>query len=158
MRGVQLLTHDNDNDNDIAIVIVIVKAHVYARVCNYLPISQIPQCIRQVSHNAPFITEMCTCVHISVTKWCIVGYGTGALWDLWNGFITYSHAQDNVVALKPLSINRLASAKRRNSVANALELYVLLALIHQYLIKIEVNAYFVVMQYIYDRNEGLAFL
>ena len=29
-----------------------------------------------------FVTEMCTHVHISVTKWCIVGYGTGALWDL----------------------------------------------------------------------------
>ena len=42
------------------------------------------------SHNAsnkyhtmhPFATEMCTHVHISVTKWCIMGYGTGALWDL----------------------------------------------------------------------------
>ena len=30
-------------------------------------------------HN--FVTEMCTHVHISVTNWCIVGYGTGALWD-----------------------------------------------------------------------------
>ena len=37
------------------------------------------------SHNAPvlyptmhhFVTEMCTCVHISVTKWCIVGCLTG---------------------------------------------------------------------------------
>ena len=28
------------------------------------------------------VTEMCTYVHISVTKWCIVGYGTGALWNL----------------------------------------------------------------------------
>ena len=28
------------------------------------------------------VTEMCTHVHISATKWCIVGYGTGALWDL----------------------------------------------------------------------------
>ena len=34
------------------------------------------------SHNTPvpyptmhhFVTEMCTCVHISVTKWCIVGH------------------------------------------------------------------------------------
>ena len=42
------------------------------------------------SHNAPnkyptmhyFVTEMCTCVHISVTNWCIVGYGTVASWDL----------------------------------------------------------------------------
>ena len=47
------------------------------------------------SHNAPFpyptrhhfITEMCTCVHISVTKWCIVGYLPDALWDLWDGSI-----------------------------------------------------------------------
>ena len=45
------------------------------------------------SHNTPvqypkihhFVTEMCTCVHISVTKWCIVGYLSNALWDLWNG-------------------------------------------------------------------------
>ena len=26
-----------------------------------------------------FVTEMCTYVQISATKWCIVGYGTGAL-------------------------------------------------------------------------------
>ena len=31
-----------------------------------------------------FLTEMHTHVHISVTIWCIVGYGTGALWDLCN--------------------------------------------------------------------------
>ena len=30
-----------------------------------------------------FVTEMCTHVHISVTKWCIVEYETSALWDLW---------------------------------------------------------------------------
>ena len=34
-----------------------------------------------------FVTEMCTCVHISVTKWCIVGYLFDALWDLWDGCI-----------------------------------------------------------------------
>ena len=28
------------------------------------------------------VTEMCTCVHISATKWCIMGYLSGALWDL----------------------------------------------------------------------------
>ena len=28
------------------------------------------------------VTEMCTYVHISVTKWCILGYRTGALQDL----------------------------------------------------------------------------
>ena len=47
------------------------------------------------SHNTPvldptmhhFVTEMCTCVHISVTKWCIVGYLSNALWGLWDGTI-----------------------------------------------------------------------
>ena len=47
------------------------------------------------SHNAPvpyptmphFVTEMCTHVHISVTKWCIMGYLSNALWDLWDGSI-----------------------------------------------------------------------
>ena len=40
-----------------------------------------PQCIRQISHSAPFCSRN---MHISVTKWCIVGYGNGALWDLCN--------------------------------------------------------------------------
>ena len=48
------------------------------------------------SHNAPipyliihqFVTEMCTCVHISVTKWCIVVHLFNALWDLWDGSST----------------------------------------------------------------------
>ena len=30
-----------------------------------------------------FVTKMCTRVHISVTMWCLSGYGTGAFWDLW---------------------------------------------------------------------------
>ena len=46
------------------------------------------------SHNAldryptmhHYVTEMSICAHF-VTKWCIVGYGTGALWDLYNRFI-----------------------------------------------------------------------
>ena len=42
------------------------------------PISQIPQCIRQISKNAPFCNRNVH-VHISVTKCCIVGYGTDAL-------------------------------------------------------------------------------
>ena len=49
------------------------------------------------SHNAPipyptmhhFVTEMCTCVHISVTKWCIVGYLSGALCNLRYAFMTF---------------------------------------------------------------------
>ena len=48
------------------------------------------------SHNAivayprmqHFVTEMCTCVHISVTKWCILGYFSEAFWDWWNESIT----------------------------------------------------------------------
>ena len=51
------------------------------------------------SHNVPelcptmhhFVTEMSTCVHISVTNWCIVGYLPDALWDLWNGSILESY-------------------------------------------------------------------
>ena len=50
------------------------------------------------SHNAivsyprmqHFVTEICTCVHISVTKWCILEYYSDALWDWWNRYIPYS--------------------------------------------------------------------
>ena len=53
----------------------------------------IPVNMSYESHNASspyptmhhFVAEMCTCVHISVTKWCIVGYMFDALWDLWHG-------------------------------------------------------------------------
>ena len=53
-------------------------------------------------HNAPvpystmhhFVTEMCTCVHISVTKWCIVGYLYNVLWELWDGCIGQKKHQD----------------------------------------------------------------
>ena len=46
------------------------------------------------SHNAPdkyptmhhFVTEMCTHVHISVTKWCIMGYLSDASWHFWDGY------------------------------------------------------------------------
>ena len=40
----------------------------------YSPISQIQRCIRQISHSAHVCKQMCTHVHISVTKWCIVGF------------------------------------------------------------------------------------
>ena len=33
-----------------------------------------------------FVSETCTVVHIPVTNWCIVGYCTGALWHLWDGY------------------------------------------------------------------------
>ena len=49
------------------------------------------------SHNAPdkyptmlyFVTEICTRVYIFVAKWCIVIYGTSALWDLWDWSVPY---------------------------------------------------------------------
>ena len=55
------------------------------------------------SHNAPasyptmhhFVAEMCTCVHISVTKWCTLGYLSDALWDLLVG-----HGWDTEEALQ----------------------------------------------------------
>ena len=51
------------------------------------------------SHNAPvpnptmhhFVTEMCTCVHISVTKWYIMGYLYNALQDFWDGSNEVQH-------------------------------------------------------------------
>ena len=41
------------------------------------------------THNS--ITEMRAHVHISVTKWCNVGWGTDALLDLWDGSIAWLH-------------------------------------------------------------------
>ena len=38
-----------------------------------------------------FATEMCTCVHISVTKCCIGGYMSNALWDIWDGSFGFYH-------------------------------------------------------------------
>ena len=39
-----------------------------------------------------FVTEMCTHVHISVTKWCIVGYGTSAFWDFYNRAVVFKQS------------------------------------------------------------------
>ena len=57
------------------------------------------------SHNAldkyttthHFVTEMCTYVHFSVTKWCFVGCDTGALRDLCNRSIVF-HSQCSATA------------------------------------------------------------
>ena len=66
------------------------------RILTHICITQ-PQWLKtdllHKSHNVPvsypimhhFVTEMCTSVHISVTKWCIVGYLSNALWNLWYG-------------------------------------------------------------------------
>ena len=49
---------------------------------------QRPQGTRHISHNAPLWNRN---VHISVPKWCIVGYGRGALWNLWDWSNTSAH-------------------------------------------------------------------
>ena len=54
-----------------------------------------PEDLFHKSHDAPvpyptmhhFVTEMCICVHISVTKWYIVGYLSNTLWNLHYGSI-----------------------------------------------------------------------
>ena len=43
--------------------------------------SQIPECTCSISHNALFRT---------CSEWSIVGYGTGAFWDLWNWSIVWT--------------------------------------------------------------------
>ena len=58
-----------------------------SRVCNRL-VAKIPTVPHPTMHH--FVTEMCTCVHISVTKWCIVEYLINSLWDLWDGPIAVS--------------------------------------------------------------------
>ena len=68
------------------------------------------------SHNAPvpyptmhhFVTEMCTCVHISVTKWCIVGYLTDALWDLWDGSISFGCFPEGLTNYRSISVQTMA--------------------------------------------------
>ena len=64
----------------------------FSEMCSWVsiynrPISQILECICAISHNAPFCNRN---VHISVTKWYIVGYGTDAFWDLWDGSISHN--------------------------------------------------------------------
>ena len=59
------------------LVILIPRRYISADA----PQFQIPQCIWMISHNESFCNRN---VHISVTKWCIVGYGTGVWWGLWD--------------------------------------------------------------------------
>ena len=49
------------------------------------PCLQIPECIYFISHDAPFRAE---CAHLC-SEWSIVGYRTGAFWDLLNWFIAW---------------------------------------------------------------------
>ena len=48
-----------------------------------------------------FVTEICTREHDSLTKWCTVGYGTGALWDVFKSKILRSWV-DIQYALYPI--------------------------------------------------------
>ena len=52
------------------------------RKCINTLVAQISQCTSPISHNASFCNRS---VHISVTKWCIKGYLSDALWTLWAG-------------------------------------------------------------------------
>ena len=55
------------------------------------PNSQTPQCTSSISHNAPiYHRNMHMCVHFGYT-WCIVGYLSIALWDLWDEPIDISY-------------------------------------------------------------------
>ena len=64
-----------------------IKMQYSRKSLNNRQISQIPQCIWQTYHNAPFHREIWTHEKNSVAKWCIMGYGTGALRDMCNGTI-----------------------------------------------------------------------
>ena len=52
-------------------------------------VAQILQFTRPIPHNMPFCNQNKPNVHISVTKSCIVGYMSDAMWDLWNGSNTW---------------------------------------------------------------------
>ena len=55
---------------------------------------------------------MYICVHISVTKWCIVGYLSDALWDLWYGSIRSRLVESpNIYRAKPLRKSSLSIHK-----------------------------------------------
>ena len=52
----------------------------------------------------PTMHQICTCVQISVTKLCIVGYATGALWDLYNMSIATESGIDRL----PQSVKQIS--------------------------------------------------
>ena len=52
----------------------------------YRPISQIPRCIKQISHNAPLCNTRehvcCKMVHCGIWEWCIMGFVRQVYWIL----------------------------------------------------------------------------
>ena len=105
--GYSFITTNNSNNNSIP------KRRRPVSLCGKLTRQWIDQSHK--SHNAldkyptmhHFVTEMCTHVHISATKCCIVGYGTGAFWDLWDGSIEGGVL--NLRSLTHLSLDKMAS-------------------------------------------------
>ena len=82
-----------------------------------------------------FVTEMCTCVHISATKWYIVGYLSNALCHLWDRSIqkvdiniaeapvlhmhqAISNHHDDMWLHKPIQAGKLALARSPNASEN----------------------------------------
>ena len=69
-------------------------AYVHSKICthNNKPVTKIQQCTSPITFPYPtmpnLVTEMCTCVNISVAKQFIVEYLSDALWDLLDGTIS----------------------------------------------------------------------
>ena len=69
-------------------------------------ISQIPQCIRQISHNAPFCNRnVHTCAYFVIT-WCIVGYEKAALWVFCNSTIRRNLQNGITVYYRPAYLDK----------------------------------------------------
>ena len=74
------------------------------------------------SHNAlggyltmdHFVTEMCTHVHISVTKWCLAVYGTDASLDLCNKFISFPHVPQQAIDIIDTNLLSLGTLRNLN--------------------------------------------
>ena len=112
--------------------VTLVHSHyknISLELCNFAlqrSISQIPQCIRRISHNAPFCNRN---VH-AYAHFCykMVHYGTGALWDLWIisigscyiGIRTYHQAEMKVTLVhshyKNISLERYKQTRNTISV------------------------------------------
>ena len=63
-----------------------------------------------------FVAEICTCVHISVTKWCIVGYLPYALWGC--AWICVSHVRNLVPRLNLFTRDFLLCRHQANTWTN----------------------------------------